>query len=305
MVSFEPLEQIFQHTSCHAGNWLQLAKNPCLKVLLMLILILFHFTLVYFFINDIFIEPYKGRPESFTTIRWATDNFFIGPNITVLCSPRMFQRSKVEALNISDELLSYMFAAYDYGNDLSYVNNFYDQVEQLETDYLIKTLNISNIGQHLAIRYVKKFMSNFQIIYHNTITSPSYRCEDFISDDSTLNCKRGFNTKPWLSYFGTCFTTNIDWNVSGSGSLSGLKLKLDTSTLYSADFSPLLGERYAHSGVNLVLHQSDHALAALDDRTINLESGTSNRLVITNIDVSRRIESSELVIKIILFFLKD
>ena len=35
----------------------------------------------------------------------------------------------------------------------------------------------------------------------------------------------------------------------------------------------------------MVLHNSDHPLAALDNRAINLESGTSNRMVLSMSEV--------------------
>ena len=35
----------------------------------------------------------------------------------------------------------------------------------------------------------------------------------------------------------------------------------------------------------MVLHDSDHPLAALDNRAINLESGTSNRLILSKNEV--------------------
>ena len=61
-------------------------------------------------------------------------------------------KGKVEALNISSELLSYIFMAYDYGNDLSYVETISEKYDQLESEYVNKTQNISNIGKHLAIK---------------------------------------------------------------------------------------------------------------------------------------------------------
>ena len=46
------------------------------------------------------------------------------------------------------------------------------------------------------------------------------------------------------------------------------------------DFTELIGARHAYTGINMVLHDTDHPLAALDNRAINLESGTSNRLIL-------------------------
>ena len=47
-----------------------------------------------------------------------------------------------------------------------------------------------------------------------------------------------------------------------------------------SDFTELIGARHAYTGINMVLHDTDHPLAALDNRAINLESGTSNRLIL-------------------------
>ena len=94
-----------------------------------------------------------------------------------------------------------------------------------------------------------------------------------------------FNSNPWISYYGTCFTTNKFWNVTSSGGLVRYDIKLNTSRGFSSDFSPLLGERHTHSGIYMVLHKNDHPVAALDNRGINLESGTSNRIILTTLDV--------------------
>ena len=125
------------------------------------------------------------------------------------------------------------------------------------------------------------------------ITLFKIRCEDFIE-----SCEDEFDPDPWISYFGTCFTSKHPWNVTGSGGLQHRIVKLNTSTDYSAgklllykyfknifmcllDFNDLIGERQAFSGISMVLHQTDHPLAALDNRAINLESGTSNRLILS------------------------
>lgn len=145
----QPLYQIFQNTSCHAGNWLEYTKSPLTKGMIMILLIPFHCAVVYFFVNSIFLNP---SLETSTSLSWLeTDEYLIGPKITV-CNPRMFDKSKVEALNISSELLSYIFMAYDYGNDLSYVETISEKYDQLESEYVNKTQNISNIGKHLAIK---------------------------------------------------------------------------------------------------------------------------------------------------------
>ena len=91
-MSFEPLYQVFQNTSCHAGNWLELTKSPILKLFIMVFLIPIHILLVYFFISQTFL---RQSTESITSLHWQSNNFLIGPNITV-CNPRMFDRSKVE-----------------------------------------------------------------------------------------------------------------------------------------------------------------------------------------------------------------
>ena len=108
-----------------------------------------------------------------------------------------------------------------------------------------------------------------------------------------------FDPDPWISYFGTCFTSKYPWYVTGSGGLQHMIIKLNTSPDYSAgniyllkyiskifscvslDFTGLIGERQAFSGINMVLHETDHPLAALDNRAITLESGTSNRLILS------------------------
>ena len=61
----------------------------------------------------------------------------------------------------------------------------------------------------------------------------------------------------------------------------------------SLDFTGLIGERQAFSGINMVLHETDHPLAALDNRAITLESGTSNRLILSISEVI--LSQSELV----------
>jgi len=96
-----------------------------------------------------------------------------------------------------------------------------------------------------------------------------------------------FDPDPWISYFGTCFTSKYAWHVSGSGGLNSIKLRLNVSPDYSAEFSELIGERQSHSGVNMVLHTSDHPLAALDNRAINLESGTSNRWILSTSELKQ------------------
>ena len=200
----QPLYQIFQNTSCHAGNWLEYTKSPLTKGMIMILLIPFHCGVLYFFINSIFLDPVI---ETSTSLSWQADEFLMGPKITV-CNPRMFDKSTVEALNISSELLSYIFTAYDYGNDLSYVNNFIPNYEKFEFDYVTKTQNISNIGKHLAIK-----------------------CEDFIDQEM---CGNFFDPDPWISYFGTCFTSKYPWPVHGSGGLNSVKLRLNISPDYSA-----------------------------------------------------------------------
>ena len=204
MVNMNPLYQVFQNTSCHAGNWLDYTKSPVMKAMIMVLLVPFHCALLYFFINTIFIEP---NVETSTTLNWQPDNQLVGPKITV-CNPRMFDKSKVEALNISSELLSYIFLAYDYGNDLSYWPNFHSRINELESEYRIKTQNISNIGKHLAIN-----------------------CKDFIGYNL---CEYFFDPDPWISYFGACFTSRKKWYVKGSGGLHHKIIKLNTSPDYTA-----------------------------------------------------------------------
>ena len=58
----------------------------------------------------------------------------------------------IAALNISDKMLSYIFSAYDFGNDMKYLGNFKaDDINEYETQYQIINSYISDIGQHLAI----------------------------------------------------------------------------------------------------------------------------------------------------------
>ena len=205
--NYQPLYQIFQNTSCHAGNWLEYTKSPLTKGMIMIFLIPVHCAVLYFFIYSIFLNPSLETSTSLSSETPESGDFFMGPKITV-CNPRMFDKAKVEALNISSELLSYIFIAYDYGNDLSYVNNFIPNYEEFESEYVTKTQNISNIGKHLAIK-----------------------CEGFIDEQL---CGTFFDPDPWISYFGTCFTSKYAWHVSGSGGLNSIKLRLNVSPDYSA-----------------------------------------------------------------------
>ena len=145
-LDWQPLNAIFQNTSCHAGNWLQHTKNPILKGTLIGILVLFHGFILNYFITSLLQESH----ETFTTIDWITEPFLIGPKVTV-CNPRMFDKARVDQLNISSELLSYIFSAYDYV-DQGYVPRFQPFASQLEREYQQITKNVSNIGHFLAIR---------------------------------------------------------------------------------------------------------------------------------------------------------
>lgn len=50
-------------------------------------------------------------------------------------------------------MLSYIFAAYDYGNDMKYLENFTEEdIFQYETQYQIISSYIGDIGKYLAIK---------------------------------------------------------------------------------------------------------------------------------------------------------
>ena len=147
------VEYFSQKSSCHGSHWVSEIKSGKLRILYMSLMLVFQFFLFYFVISSLF-NPKRGIHMSFYK---ASEEFIPYPNYTV-CNPRMFDKNKVQALNLSSNLLTYIYFSLNPQTESIhgftwqlYANN--QSIELLDEEFRNHPVsNISDIFNYLAIR---------------------------------------------------------------------------------------------------------------------------------------------------------
>ena len=147
------VEYFSQKSSCHGSHWVSEIKSGKLRILYMSLMLVFQFFLFYFVISSLF-NPKRGIQMSFYK---ASEEFIPYPNYTV-CNPRMFDKNKVQALNLSSNLLTYIYFSLNPQTESIhgftwqlYANN--QSIELLDEEFRNHPVsNISDIFNYLAIR---------------------------------------------------------------------------------------------------------------------------------------------------------
>ena len=148
------VEYFSQKTSCHGSHWVSEIKSGKLRILYMALMLGLQYCLFHYVIHSLWNEESRGIQLSFYKV---TEEFIPYPNYTV-CNPRMFDKKKVDDLNISSNLLTYIYFSMN-----PHTENIYTFLWQLEKHNIsIKSLdeefrnnpvsNISDIFNYLAIR---------------------------------------------------------------------------------------------------------------------------------------------------------
>ena len=97
------VEGMLANSSCHGGNWVLKLKSFKTKSAGSLLIFLLQSLVVFVLLYQLCIVE-----KDFTTsIQWQNENLTF-PNITI-CNPRLFDKEKVQSLNLTDELLAYIF----------------------------------------------------------------------------------------------------------------------------------------------------------------------------------------------------
>ena len=151
----EYVEYFSLNASCHGSTWVSQIKSGKLRILYMALIIVLQLFCLHFVITktNIFSEE-RGIYTSFYKV---TEEFIPYPNYTV-CNPRMFDKNKVQALNLSSSLLTYIYFSMNphtesiYGFTWQlYANN--QSIESLDEEFRNHPVsNISDIFNYLAIR---------------------------------------------------------------------------------------------------------------------------------------------------------
>ena len=107
-----------------------------------------------FVISSLFNEESRGIQVSFYK---GTEEFIPYPNYTV-CNPRMFDKNKVQALNLSSNVLTYIYFSMNPHTESAYafvwqLNEQNISIESLDEEFRNHPVsNISDIFNYLAIR---------------------------------------------------------------------------------------------------------------------------------------------------------
>ena len=154
----EYVEYFSLNASCHGSTWVSQIKSGKLRLLYVVLMLVLQFLLFYFVITCLFNQE-RGIYTSFYK---ATEEFIPYPNYTV-CNPRMFDKNKVQALNLSSTLLTYIYFSMNPHTESIYgftwqldLNN--QSIESLDEEFRKHPVsNISDIFNYLAIRWYFSF----------------------------------------------------------------------------------------------------------------------------------------------------
>ena len=161
-------EYVCQNLSCHGGNWASKIRSGKLKALYLIILLGFQAYVFNYIIRNLWtfwsgnviksVKQFLLTNQEFSTgTRHVSATYFKErsefipyPRITV-CNPRMFDARKVQQMNISDELLTYI----RFTVDNEAINTFMQYGEGFEEAPIEEFIrrNFSNTLDKLAIRY--------------------------------------------------------------------------------------------------------------------------------------------------------
>ena len=142
-----------QKSSCHGIHWVSEIKSGKLRILYMILMLGLQYNLFQFVISSLF-NTDRGITTSFYKV---SEEFIPYPNYTV-CNPRMFDKHKVEALNLSSSLLTYIYFSMNPYTDSIYGFNWQlneNNISILSLDEEFRNhpvSNISDIFNYLAIR---------------------------------------------------------------------------------------------------------------------------------------------------------
>ena len=148
------VEYFSQKTSCHGSHWVSEIKSGKLRILFMVLMLGLQGVLFQFVISSLWNEESRGIQLSFYK---ATEEFIPYPNYTV-CNPRMFDKNKVNALNISSNLLTYIYFSMNPHTENIYtfawqLDEHNISIESLDEEFRNNPVsNISDIFNYLAIR---------------------------------------------------------------------------------------------------------------------------------------------------------
>ena len=147
------VEYFSQKSSCHGSHWVSEIKYGKLRILYMVLMLVLQFLLFRYVLSSLF-NPEKGL---YTNFYKATEEIIPYPNYTV-CNPRMFDKNKVQAFNLSSSLLTYIYFSMNPHTDAIqgfiwqlYINN--QSIESLDEEFRNHPVsNISDIFNYLAIK---------------------------------------------------------------------------------------------------------------------------------------------------------
>ena len=148
------VEYFSQKTSCHGSHWVSEIKSGKLRILYMALMLGLQYCLFHYVIQSLWNEESRGIQLSFYKV---TEEFIPYPNYTV-CNPRMFDKNKVQALNLSSTLLTYIYFSMNPHTYSTYgfiwqLNQTNQSIESLDKEFRNHPIsNISDIFNYLAIR---------------------------------------------------------------------------------------------------------------------------------------------------------
>ena len=262
------IEYILQNSSCHGGNWVNKWQNVNIKSVGTITVFCMQISLIYFIIFKLT----NTETDVSTSFQWE-NKALLYPNITI-CNPRLFDKQKVKEMNLSDELLAYLYLPVTYEHGIFLYPQLKPYYETYEKQLATMELDV-NILPHLSIK-----------------------CEDFISECNTLFtrsakcCGEVFDTKPYFSSFGTCFTTKSTKLVY-TNPLDILGITLNVSTKYSSGInSKMFGAIFAKQAIDLAFHSQDQGLVAINRNGLSFNRGTTNKVKLQRVEVDRTLAST-------------
>ena len=149
----EYVEYFSLNASYHGSTWVSQIKSEKLRIIYVILMIGLQFCIFLFVLPNLF-HPERGIYTSFFKV---TEEFIPYPNYTV-CNPRMFDKEKVQALNLSSNLLTYIYFSMNPHTASIFgfiwkLNQTNQSIESLDKEFQNHPIsNNSNIFNYLAIR---------------------------------------------------------------------------------------------------------------------------------------------------------
>ena len=115
MVSFRDnlilhIESMLENSSCHGGNWVLKLRSLKGKSAGSLLIFLLQSLVIFVLLYQLCIV----EKDFSTSIQWQNEDL-IYPNITI-CNPKLFDKDRVRSLNLTDELLAYIYFPVGFEN---------------------------------------------------------------------------------------------------------------------------------------------------------------------------------------------